>query len=54
MVDCRIGTERGVKDPVVVEVPLKPHVLLGRVECGRQRDVDEVPSPALLILNQGS
>jgi len=48
-----VGTERGIKDPVVVEVPLKPRVLRWWTERGGQRHVVEAQK-APLILHQGS
>ena len=54
MVHRGVGAERGIKDPVVVEVPLKLDALRRGVERGGQRDVDEVATLALLILHHGS
>ena len=48
-----VGTERGIKDPVVVEVPLKPHVLGRWVERGGQRHVEPLRQ-AMLVLHHGS
>ena len=46
-----VETERGIKNPVVVEVPLKPHPLRWWGERGGQRHIDEVAALALLILH---
>ena len=52
--DRGIRTERRIKDPVVVEVPLKLHTLRWWTERRAQRHVNEVAALALLILHYGS
>jgi hypothetical protein len=49
-----VGTERGIKDPILVEVPLILHAVRVSIDDGGQRHVDEVAALALLILDHRS